>query len=252
MTSFEKKRSKNEKRTHKNKRRKRDKRVIEKSVIRKMLEPSSEIISDEFSLSFARTIIISERSSSIAPQLEFDDRVRQLSNELKEVRRQYQMKRMKELIQSRHHSVNETTRDEYDLDTSDRIMREKIISFTFINTASREIYEFGPSLASTQQSIRSVLNNNSTVFDLEEFLSELEKIIFSSEENIEKEIPIRQVRTDSESKRLVLTSFNEEETIMRRVMKYDSHENKISIKDSRYKVYRKASLKTKNVIYRSE
>jgi hypothetical protein len=87
------------------------------------------------------------------------------------------------------------------------------------------------------------------VFDLEEFISSLETII-CDKDDIEKRISIDQVRTDLMSKRIMLSSFNESETIMRRIVNYSSQEIKMNVKNSKYKIYREASLKKKNIIYR--
>jgi hypothetical protein len=89
------------------------------------------------------------------------------------------------------------------------------------------------------------------IFNLKRFFSRLEAIIFERNE-IERKIFMNQVRIDSQFKKIILASFNENEVIMRRIVEYDDHENKISIKDSKYKIYKKTSLKTRNIIYRRE
>jgi hypothetical protein len=109
---FKKKRSQNEKRVHKNKKRKRNKKVIKRSIVQKSTTLSSKIMSDEFSLSTAKTIIISDHTSSLDSRI--DSQARQLSDELKEIRQQNQMKRMRELTQSRYFTID-------DISTSDRL-----------------------------------------------------------------------------------------------------------------------------------
>jgi hypothetical protein len=79
----------------------------------------------------------------------------------------------------------------------------------------------------------------STAFVLEDFLPDLEDII-CGQNDIEKDIPIRQVRANPVPKRIVLDSFNEEATIRRGVVNYDCQENKIDAKNPLYKAYRRA------------
>ncbi len=83
--SFEKKRFRNE--THKDKKRKRNKKTIARSVAQESSKSSSKIISNDFSLSFAKTITISNRTLSSIQYS--NNRARQLSNELKEVHQRY-------------------------------------------------------------------------------------------------------------------------------------------------------------------
>jgi hypothetical protein len=96
-----------------------------------------------------------------------------------------------------------------------------------------------------------IIEISNAIFDLKDFLSELETIIFERDE-IEKDISIDQVRFDSQLKQIMLASFNENDVIMRRVIEYDNEEQKIDVKKRTYRVYREASLKTKNIIYRQE
>ncbi len=117
-TIIEKKRHRKKEEVRKNKKRKRDKKMIEKAIKKELFE----MIFDESFLSFARIIIISNRTFNFVSF--FDDRARQLSNELKKVRRQYQLKRMTELNQSKRLTIDEMLRYEYDLDTSDRLTVE--------------------------------------------------------------------------------------------------------------------------------
>jgi hypothetical protein len=87
------------------------------------------------------------------------------------------------------------------------------------------------------------------VFDLEDFLSKLETIIFERDE-IKKDVLINQVRFNSQLKRIILTSFNENDVIIRRIIVYNNEEQRINVKKRTYCVYREISLKTKNTIYR--
>jgi hypothetical protein len=49
-----------------------------------------------------------------------------------------------------------------------------------------------------------------------------------------------------------LTSFNENDAIMRRMIKYDNEKWKLNIKNELYRVYREISLKIKNILYRQK
>jgi hypothetical protein len=131
---FKKKRFRDEKRMHESKKQKRSKK-IQKSIVRKLTALSSEIISNEFSLSIARTVIIFERSSSFDQH--HNNRSRQLSNELKKVRRQNQIERMKRLIQSLHFTINDIIRNENNFDTSKRSV-QSVILFILINVRTQE------------------------------------------------------------------------------------------------------------------
>ncbi len=133
---FRKKRFRKKERTHENKKRKRNKKLIQKLVIHKETLLSAKVISNDFSLSFAKIIVTSNRTSSLASR--FDNRARQLSNELEKIRQQYQMKRMTKLNQSRRFIIDEMLQYEYDFDTSERFT-QIIISFTLITLKLRRI-----------------------------------------------------------------------------------------------------------------
>ncbi len=94
-------------------------------------------------------------------------------------------------------------------------------------------------------------NGGNLVIVRRRFLSRLEAIIFERDE-IKKNIFIDQVRANSQFKRIVLISFNENDVIMRRMIKYDNDEQKINVKMRIYRIYREASLKTRNIIYRQK
>jgi hypothetical protein len=268
---FRKKRLRNEKRIQKNKKQKRSKKT-QKSIVQKSTALSSEIISDEFSLSIARIVITSDRTSSLTSQ--FDDRARQLSDELKKVHRQYQAERMTKLIQSRHQTIDKMLRYEYDLDTSKRSI-QIIISFILINISTQEILfiishhaiisniiinaqaqkntliHVRQIILRTSSIIHSSVTASNIVFDLKNFLSSL-KIIICERNEIEKNMFIEQMRTNSAFKRIILEFFNESTVIMRRVVNYDSQRSMINVKESQYKTYRETSLKEKNIIYRQK
>jgi hypothetical protein len=127
---FRKKRFREKERAHEDRKRKRNKKLIQKSIIHEKTLLSSKIISNDFSLSFARIIVTSDRTSSFASR--FDSRARQLSNELKKVRQRYQVKRMTKLNQSESLIIDEMLRYEYDFNTSERFT-QIITSFTSIN-----------------------------------------------------------------------------------------------------------------------
>ncbi len=247
---FKKKRSWDEDRVHSDKKRKRSKKMIQESIFQKSMMLFSEIISNEFSLSSAKTITISDRTFNLASFS--DDRARQLSKELEKVRQQYQMKRMTELNQSERLIIDEILRYEYDLDTSER-STQIITSFTSINVrAQTNMFISTHRIISQTSSIvdfSAAISN--AIFDLEEFLSELETIIFERDE-IEKDISVDQVRVDSQLKRIVLVFFNENDAIMKRIIEYDYDERKINVKNETYRVYRETFLKTKNIIYRRD
>jgi hypothetical protein len=235
---------------HSDKKRKRSKKMIQESIFQKSMMLFSEIISNEFSLSSAKTITISDRTFNLASFS--DDRARQLSKELEKVRQQYQMKRMTELNQSERLIIDEILRYEYDLDTSER-STQIITSFTSINVrAQTNMFISTHRIISQTSSIvdfSAAISN--AIFDLEEFLSELETIIFERDE-IEKDISVDQVRVDSQLKRIVLVFFNENDAIMKRIIEYDYDERKINVKNETYRVYRETFLKTKNIIYRRD
>lgn len=115
---------------HKNKKRKLNKKTIAKSIVQKSSRSSSKIISNEFSLSTIKTIIISDCTLSFIQQ--HDSRARQLLNELEKIRQQYQMKKMTKLTQSKRSTTNEIVFNEYDYDISKRTM-QKVIFFISIN-----------------------------------------------------------------------------------------------------------------------
>ncbi len=104
-------------------------------------------------------------------------------------------------------------------------------------------------VAENQDDQQSHLTTTNTALDLEGFLPGLEAII-CGRGDIDRGIPIGQVRSDPEPKRIVLAFFNEGGVIMRRVVDYDSQGRQIKAKDSRYKIYKGASLTTKDIIYR--
>jgi hypothetical protein len=79
----------------------------------------------------------------------------------------------------------------------------------------------------------------------------LEWITFTERE-LEKCIPVDQVRADSTSKRIVLASFNEEEAVMSVVDDFDSQRTKIATKHADYKILSRSVSYGKNIIYRSE
>ncbi len=71
------------------------------------------------------------------------------------------------------------------------------------------------------------------IFNLKEFLWNL-KIIICERDDIKKNISIEQVRTNSTFKRIVLSFFNEETTIMRRIINYDCQEISINVKKNHH------------------
>jgi hypothetical protein len=243
---FRKRRIRNKKRSHEDKKHKRSKKTHD-SIIQKATMLFSENVSNEFSLSFARTVTTFERSSS--PDQHHDSCARQLSNELKEARRQDQVERMSELTQSLRFIIDDMIRNEHDLDTSKRSV-QSITFFTLINIRTQEnlVDQMTSQLSSIVSS--SIMTSN-IMFDLEKFFSRLEAIIFERDE-IEKSIFIDQVRADSQLKRIVLISFNENDVIMRRMIEYDNDEQKINVKNETYRTYREASLKTRNIIYKQK
>jgi hypothetical protein len=94
--SFEKKRFRNEEQIHRNKKRKDNEKKIKKLIIQKSSRLSLKCISNDFSLLFAKTIVILNRIFNSTQYS--NSRARQLSNEVKEMRQQYQTKRMTKLI----------------------------------------------------------------------------------------------------------------------------------------------------------
>jgi hypothetical protein len=134
--SFEKKRFEKKNHAQESKKRKHNKRTIDKSIVKKLSKQITKVISKKSFLFTTKTVIISNRIFNLISQ--FDDRARQLFDELKKVRRQYQAERMTRLIQSRHQTIDEMLRYEYDLDTSKRSI-QIIISFTLININTQEI-----------------------------------------------------------------------------------------------------------------
>jgi hypothetical protein len=245
-TIIEKKRRREEEKIRKNKKRKHDKKMIEKTVKRKSLK----MIFDEFSLSSARTVTTSERTFSLISY--FNSRARQLSNELEKVRQRYQVKRMTKLNQSERLTIDEMLRYDYDLDISEHFT-QIIIPFTSINTRTQTnmFVDTHRMISQTSSIVDFSATISNAIFDLERFLSELETIIFDRDE-IKKSVSIDQIRVDSQLKRIVLTSFNENDAIMRRMIKYDNEKRKLNIKNESYRVYREVSLKIKNIVYRQK
>ncbi len=174
------------------------------------------------------------------------------------------------MIQSKLSIIDEILRNEHHYRILERAM-QFIISFISINFRTQKNSFIAKSsfiaknssternsLTTTHQMISFsffitdfFITASNIVFDLEKFLFELEKMIFERDE-IEKKIFIDEVRVDSQLKRIILTSFNENEVIMRRIVEYDDHENKMLAKAFEYKIYRETSLKTKNIVYRRE
>jgi hypothetical protein len=243
---IEKKRRRKEKKIRKNKKRKHDKKMIEKTIKKK----SSKVIFDEFSLSFARTIIILKRILNLISY--FSSRARQLSNELKKVRQRYQMKRMTKLNQSKRFIIDEMLRYEYDLDIL-KHFTQIIIFFTSINirTQMNMFIDTHRIIFQTSSIVDFSATISNAIFDLKKFLSKFETIIFNRDE-IKKNVSIDQIRVDSQLKQIILTSFNKNDAIMRKMIKYDNEKRKLNIKNKSYRVYREISLKIKNIVYRQK
>jgi hypothetical protein len=202
--SFEKKRFRNEAR--KNKKSKRNKKMTIKSSIVRSSKSSSKVISNEFSLSIAKTIIISNRTLNLAQQS--DSRTRQLSNELKNMRQQqYQLRRMIRLTQSKHLTIDEIFRNkcnydneydddvDYNYDISEHTMH-RVIFFISINVRIQEQSFIIQMTSQTWHVVNSLIVALNTIFDLKKFLFELETIIFE-QNDIKKDISINQIRFDS-------------------------------------------------------
>ncbi len=88
------------------------------------------MIFNEFSLSSAKIIIILKHIFNLISY--FNNRAKQLSNELKKVRQRYSMKKMTKLNQSKRFIIDEMLRYEYDFDISEHFT-QIIIFFTSIN-----------------------------------------------------------------------------------------------------------------------
>ncbi len=103
------------------------------------------------------------------------------------MRRQNQIKRMKELIQSLYFTINDIIRNEYDFDTSKHSM-QSIIFFTFVNIRTQKnlIDQMISQFSSIVNFLIVTLN---IMFDLKKFLSKFEAIIFKRDE-IKKNISI--------------------------------------------------------------
>ncbi len=220
--------------------------MIEKTIKKK----SSKVIFDEFSLSFARTIIILKRILNLISY--FSSRARQLSNELKKVRQRYQMKRMTKLNQSKRFIIDEMLRYEYDLDIL-KHFTQIIIFFTSINirTQMNMFIDTHRIIFQTSSIVDFSATISNAIFDLKKFLSKFETIIFNRDE-IKKNVSIDQIRVDSQLKQIILTSFNKNDAIMRKMIKYDNEKRKLNIKNKSYRVYREISLKIKNIVYRQK
>jgi hypothetical protein len=128
-----------------------------------------------------------------------------------------------------------------------------IVSFTSINARIQTNMHINTHRIISQTSsivdFSTAISN--AIFDLKEFLSELETIIFDREK-IKKNVSIDQMRADSQFKRIILASFNENDAIMRRMIKYDIERQKLNIKNESYRVYREIFLKIKNIVYRQK
>jgi hypothetical protein len=258
----EKKQSRREEQRHSDKKRRRYQENVENHIVKKTdsSEISQMMISDDFSLFTLKSIIISKRilHHIVISYLKFA--TAELSRKLTKTCRRNRMKKSKEMRRMNQltHFIDEIFRNEYEFNTSDHIM-QRITSFTLINahsdieTIDSTIFNLIEILDLSQVKENSISNSQiiNVIFDLEDFLFDLKKIIFERDE-IEKEIFIEQVRSNSQLKRIVLASFNENETIMRRVIEYDSQEFKIATKRVEYKTYRETSLKFKDIIYRKE
>jgi hypothetical protein len=248
IQKFRKKRSRDEERAHESKKRKRNKKLIQKQVVQESTSLSSEDVSNEFSLSSAKIIFTSYRILNLIHQS--DDRARQLFEKLKEIRQQYQAERMTKLIQSSHQTIDEVVRNEYNYSISEHTM-QRVILFISINVRTQEYLSDIQMTSQTSSNVKFSVTALNTIFDLKNFLSELETITFERDE-IEKDVSIDQVRSDSQLKRIILTSFNENDVIMRRVIEYNNEEQRINVKRETYRVYREVSLKTRDIIYRQE
>jgi hypothetical protein len=253
-----KKRPRKEGHTQGNKKRKHSKRTIDKTLVEEV--PERQTISEGSPLSTARTIVTPGRTPSLTPRI--DDRSRQLSNELEEVHQRSYLERMAEMAQSERPTINDIIRNELYYHTPEPNM-QFTTPFTPINSRAQEnpSIEENPSTQENPSIMRRQVTPQTspiagspaaalnTVFDLEGFIPGLEAII-CGKDGIEKGIPIGQVRTDPMPKRIVLASFNEGGAIMRRVVDYSSQGIKMDTKDPKYKVYRGASLKKGDIIYR--
>ncbi len=213
--STRKKRSRHEKRAHENKKRKRNKKIVRESTIEQVesVKSSQVVISDDFSLSSFRTMIISsyvfifERMMTFIVRQQEDIRARELFETLEKTRQKYLIERMKKII----HSSSYRSDDE-------SFVHEKVTFFISVNSQSQIHYPTSATRALTIENQKNQILSPIliyTTFYLEEFLSELEKALFAKDNSIEKNILIEQVKADLESKRLVLASFNEESAIMR-------------------------------------
>jgi hypothetical protein len=190
-------------------------------------------------------------------------RARELFEALKKTRQEYLIERMKKIVHSASYQFDD-----------DSFFHEKTVTFTSINSQIQDQYLTSITRAFTikridiqesyvdqiSHSFAIIENQNNQefsfilahiIFDLKDFLSSLKTIIFDKDE-IEKDVLIDQVQADFISKRIVLKSFNESEAIMRRIVDFDNQENKISTKSVEYKIYKDASLKIRNIIYRKK
>jgi hypothetical protein len=162
---------------HEDKKLKRSKKS-QKLIIQKSTMLFSKIISNEFFLSFAKTVITFERNLNL--DRHHDNRAKQLLNELKKMRRQNQIKRMRKLTQSLYLTINDIIRNEYDFDTSKRSM-QSIIFFIFINVRIQENF-VDQMISQFSWIVNSSIVTSNIMFDLKRFLSRLEAIIFERDE----------------------------------------------------------------------
>ncbi len=261
--SFDRKRLRHEKRTHEDKKRKRSKKDVEESIIEQIesVKFPQIVISNDSSLFSSQIMITSQYVYAFERILtltlnEFENtRARALSDEIEKARRQYQIERVKSMSQSTSLFADDEFTYEYDFITLQQEELNRTTSFTLINRRNQQVQQ-----ASRLQMISHTFSiddqtsvSTNIVFDLKGFLSEMKDIIFD-QKSIEKDVLINQMRVDLNLKRIVLESFNENEVIMRRVIKFDNIDQKIDLKDKSktYRVYRETSLKIKDIIYRRD
>ena len=88
-------------------------------------------------------------------------------------------------------------------------------------------------------------------YDFEKIFSEMNDIFFVRIFK-KKKFFLKKLRADLVLRRLIINNFNEQFIIMRKMINYTITKIKINDKNKKYRIFRKTSMKTKNIVYKQK